>query len=232
MEIIVTDLTRFNNQELLCMAGLTADGQTCIRPMRRERPSYLRYSECKEKSLIPGMVLEGNFEPVPGAEAPHVEDHHFDGLKIVRSCTSEEFEQVLQNSAVNTFQQGFGARLTDKVFRVAPPRSIITLEIDPQQISIVPGYEGKGIKANITDAAYQELRFLPITDLGFYDYVGNLATRRMTIRQINSFIEGQDRVFVRVGLSRHFATENRSGYWMQVNGIYTFPDHQRILRQY
>ena len=33
MRIVVTDLTRFQNKELLCLAGLAEDGQQCVRPL-------------------------------------------------------------------------------------------------------------------------------------------------------------------------------------------------------
>lgn len=233
MQIIVTDLTRFSNKELLCMAGVTADGQTCIRPLRSSRPSYLTYQECKEKGLLPGAILDGTFTPVRPSAAPHVEDNIFTAMRISGRCTSAQFEDVLEKSAVQTFADGFGVPVQDKVLAGAPNRSIITLAIEPHQLTIVSGYNGEGIKANVTDAAGRSLRYLSITDLGFYDYVGNEATRRASIDDVNDFIASQDKLYLRVGLSRSFqAPDGRAGYWLQVNGIYTFPDYQKIIRQY
>jgi hypothetical protein len=233
MQIIVTDLTRFSNKDLLCMAGVTEDGQTCIRPLRSGLPSYLSYKECKDHGLLPGAILDGTFTPVQNAAAPHVEDNIFSKLNIAGSCTSQQFERVLKSSSFSTFQDGFGMPVHDKVLSVAPKRSIITLAIAPEQITIVTGYNGQGVRANITDGVGQTLRYLSITDLGFHDYVGNQATRRMDIHEMNEFISTQKRLYVRVGLSRFFkAQDDRAGYWLQVNGIYTFPNYQKIIRQY
>jgi hypothetical protein len=233
MQIIVTDLTRFSNKDLLCMAGVTADGQTCIRPLRSGRPSYLTYQECKEKGLLPGAILDGAFTVVQQATAPHVEDNIFSALRIIGRCTSAQFEDVLEKSSVKTFKDGFGVPVQDKVLAVAPNCSIITLNIEPHQLTIVSGYNGEGIKANVSDAAGLSLRYLSITDLGFFDYVGNKATRRANVDEVNEFISSQDKLYLRVGLSRSYqAPDGRTGYWLQLNGIYTFPDYQKIIRQY
>lgn len=233
MEIIVTDLTRFTNKALLCMAGVTEDGQTCIRPMRASLPGYLTYEECKKAGLLPGTILSGTFTPAQNAAPPHVEDNVFTNLNIRGRCTSQQFEDVLRRSSVRTFADGFGMPVNDKVLAVAPLRSIVTLAVAPHQVTIVTGYNGEGIKANVTDETGRTLRYLSITDLGFYDYVGNKATCRASIDDVNDFIASQDRLYIRVGLSRFFqAQDERAGYWLQVNGIYTFPNYQNIIRQY
>lgn len=233
MQIVVTDLTRFSNKALLCMAGVTEDGQTCVRPMRSGMPGYLSYDECKNAGLLPGAILEGIFTPVQNAAAPHVEDNIFSKLDISGRCTSEQFEDILRKSSVRTFSAGFGMPVSDKVLTIAPSRSIITLAIAPHQLTIVPGFKGEGIKANVTDAVGTILRYLSITDLGFYDFVGNMASRRASIGQVNDFIGSQDKLYLRIGLSRYFkAPDERVGFWLQVNGIYTFPNYQKIIRQY
>jgi hypothetical protein len=233
MQIVVTDLTRFSNKNLLCMAGVTEDGQTCIRPLRSSLPGYLSYDECKKISLLPGTILEGVFKPVAPAVAPHTEDNIFSNMKIAGVCTSEQFESVLRHSSFRSLTAGFGVPINDKVLTQAPARSIITLAIRPEQLTITTGYNGDGVKANIVDETGLRLRFLSITDLGFFDYVGNPDTRRRTIDEMNDFIASQDRLYLRVGLGRKYKSQdNREGYWLQVNGIYTFPDYQEIIRRY
>jgi hypothetical protein len=38
---------------------------------------------------------------------------------------------------------------------------------------------------------------------------------------------------MRIGLSREYtATDNRNGYWLQANGIYTFPHFHEGIRGY
>lgn len=233
MKFIVTDLTRFKKNDLLCMAGLTEDGKTCIRPLRSTSPYYLSHEICKNKGVLPGAILEGKFTTLKSVTAPHVEDVVCESMNILGYCTSQQFEDVLQKSSVRKFSDGFGMSVTDKVLTTAPPSSIITLAIEPEQLKIVAGFNGEGIKAHLTDEAKITLRYLAITDLGFYDYVGNDAKCRASIESVNRFIASQKILYIRLGLSRfHEAPDGRKGYWLQLNGIYTFPDYQEIIRKY
>jgi len=237
MQIVVTDLTRFNTADLLCLAGLTSDGTRCIRPLQANvvGHGYLNYATCQQYSILPGTILEGDFSPIPGLMAPHIEDCHFKSLTVCGICSSSQFKDILSTVSVSTFDQGFQTNITNKVIAVAPNRSIITLKIAPAQIEIeADGYNPNKIKAHIRDGSGYVLRYLPITDLGFYDFVGNVSKRRMSVNQINTFIATQQEVFLRIGLSRYYTepSGNRSGYWLQVNGIYTFPDYAKIIRHY
>ena len=232
--IVVTDLTRFKNEGLLCMAGLTLDGLTCIRPMRSTLPSYLSYQECKEKTLLPGYVLEGEFSTPQVIDNTHPEDRHFSSMSIVRQCTSAEFQDVLELSSFNTFEAGFGIAPVDKRIVGIPIRSIFTLKILPSNFKIVVDkYDSNKIKGHVTDNDENTISFLSITDLGFYDFVGNASTRKVSVDEINSFIRTQDTLYLRMGLSRAFKSpDGRSGLWIQINGIYTFPNFEHVLRGY
>ena len=52
MKIIVTDLTRFNNPSIVCMAGIREGATQCVRPM-----PYLERSECERVGIFPGSIL-------------------------------------------------------------------------------------------------------------------------------------------------------------------------------
>jgi hypothetical protein len=234
IEIIVTDLTRFSNKELLCMAGLTFDGQTCIRPLRDSSPGYLTYARCKEKLVLPGTVLRGKFRQYHAIGTSHPEDRVFNSLSYVRQSSSEEFERVLESSAFTNVEEGFGVEVNDKVINSMPVRSIFTLKIEPENFEIIQdGFQPNKIRATFTDGNAKRFAFLSVTDLGFFDFVGNTDTKKVSIREINRFIHSQDRLYLRVGLSRtHSSQDGRSGLWMQVNGIYTFPNFEHVLREY
>ena len=112
-------------------------------------------------------------------------------------------------------------------------RSIITLQVSPRDVEIVEdSYRAGSIKLHFTDSSGRRHRYLPITDLGFYDYAqrhrdsGSLAG-------LNIAIAKQDAVFLRVGLSRKFKSpQGKDGFWMQANGIYTFPTVLRYICSY
>lgn len=236
MRIVVTDLTRFQNKELLCLAGLTEDGQQCIRPLSANKPGYLSFALCKKLNVLPGTILDGTFTKPQYIDVPHVEDRHYSNLKTVGVVDSAKFQSILEKSSTTSIKTGFGcsSKPTDKVLTTPPARSIITLKLNPKQFQVVQSkFDAETIKAHLTDGDGLGLSFLSITDLGFYANVGQSATRKISAKEITEFIQKQDTLFIRLGLGRKHKTEDgREGYWMQVNGIYTFPAFQQIVRSY
>ncbi|WP_147311568.1 dual OB domain-containing protein [Cupriavidus taiwanensis] len=235
-KIIITDLTRFQSHGLLCTAGIDVDTGELIRPMRAGaggRHEYLHYDVCKKHTILPGAILEADFSKPVKLNAPHIEDRLYTTIRYLGACTSEEFESILQRSTVESIKSGFAMTAKDKVIPVGTPcpASIITINIDPAGLRVVEDNYGK-IRAHVTDKTGAEYSFLSITDLGFFDNVGNPDKRKMSVAEANAFVRSQDRVYVRVGLSRIHEARGRSGYWLQVNGIYTFPNFSQIIRSY
>jgi hypothetical protein len=136
MDLIVTDLTRFAKDDIVCIAGIDAKTKQCVRPL-----PYLAKAECKRLKLLPGAILEGKFTRPKRADKPHTEDMNYEGLSFKGPCTSEDFESVLKTSTYPSINEGFD----DKVpigTKVIPhddpsPRSIITLKLKPTHIEIV-----------------------------------------------------------------------------------------------
>lgn len=236
MRIVVTDLTRFKNKELLCLAGLTEDGQQCIRPLAEAKPGYLSFELCKRFNILPGTILDGTFTIPKQLDAPHIEDRHYSNLKAIGTVDSSAFQAILEKSSVTSIKVGFGclSTPTDKVITTPSAKSIITLKINPKQFQVVQNkFDTETIKAHLTDSDGLSLSFLSIVDLGFYANVGQSATRKIGAKEITEFIQGQKELYIRLGLGRkHKADNGREGYWMQVNGIYTFPNYQQIVRAY
>jgi len=70
-----------------------------------------------------------------------------------------------------------------------------------------------------------------LTDLGILIYAEKFDDAGLT--GINGFIRKQDEIFLRLGLTQNYkAPDGREGYWLQVNGIYTFPDFLKQARSY
>jgi hypothetical protein len=145
-------------------------------------------------------------------------------------------KSVLEASASSSIKNGFGCNTkpNDKVLTIPPAKSIMTLQITPKNFHVVHDqYDKEKIKAHLVDSDGLSLQYLPITDLGFYDNVGRTATRKISADEITEFIHAQDVLMIRLGLSRKFSSKDgRDGYWMQVNGIYTFPEYDRLVRSY
>ena len=95
MQIIVTDLTKFANEEIVCTAGIERGSNECIRPM-----PYLKRDFCEAKKILPGSVIyfDGNFDKSLNSK-PHVENYQHKGdIKNLGPCSSEEFRKILTDT--------------------------------------------------------------------------------------------------------------------------------------
>ena len=231
--IIITDLTRFKpGNPDVCTAGIDRATGECIRPM-----PYLKFTKCVELGILPGGILTGEFGLAANRTAPHTEDCNYQKLTFDGPCSGKEFRKVLVESCSASIEAGFEVSLPagEKVIPTGHQvqRSIITLQVNPHDVEIVEdSYKPGSIKLHFTDSSGRRHRFFPITDLGFFDSAqrhrdsGSLAG-------LNREIVNQKEVFLRIGLSRKYKSpQGKEGYWMQANGIYTFPTVLRYIRSY
>jgi hypothetical protein len=230
--IVITDLTRFSNGQDVCIAGTDLTSGECIRPL-----PYLTAGVCQQLNILPGAILSGEFARTQNVVGPHQEDHSYSDLRFEGACSSEDFRQALEATLFNNVSDGFEINLTNGQ-KYLPQghnvgRSIITLQIEPENIWLVEDAYNRGrIKVHFTDDAGDSFRYLPITDLGFYRYAMEHHAAN-DLQSLNDYIHGQDELFIRLGLTRFWQKPSGdSGYWMQVNGIYTFPDYHREIRSY
>lgn len=75
---------------------------------------------------------------------------------------------------------------------------------------------------------------MPIADLGFNNL--NISKQKDPdyTNGLNEFILNQKKVYLRIGLGRRYRNphDGRDGFWIQVNGIYTFPEFMTKVRTY
>lgn len=242
MKIIITDLTRFKSPDKVCLAGINPDTGQCVRPMRQvgDKLDYFKFESIKKYKVIPGSCLEGNFVPLPEPPRPHVEDCKVDGvISVVTSASASDFEAVLQRSSRTTIRSAFGAVPNGRRYALdAPPStSIVTLRIDSPRdqfrMIVDDKYGPPKFKAFVTDAEGFRLSFLPVTDLGFSDHIHSVLEEDPELKDLNMFLGSQNLLYLRLGLTRQWgATSENQGYWVQLNGIYSFPNFRRDLRVY
>jgi len=230
--IIVTDLTRFSRSDIVCTAGIDRKSGECIRPM-----PYLQSARCQELNILPGAVLSGDFTASQNLEGPHQEDYEYSNLRFLGPCTSTEFKNVLESAMFHSVAEGFELTLQERQ-KLLPVgnhirRSIITISTSPVEIEIVEdSYKPEKIRLNFIDQSGHEFKYIAITDLGFHNHALQHHERDDLIA-LNKWIRGQDEVLLRLGLSRrHQAPDGREGYWLQANGIYTFPEYRMDIRSY
>lgn len=233
-KIIITDLTRFsNNDSILCTAGIDINTHQCIR-----LTPYLKTKKCMEWNMFPGAILTGNLYDDRDAKSPHIEDMQCKKLEFHGHCSSSEFRNILSESAHQSIEDGFEVSLANNQKCIPseanPARSLITISINPQSIQIAKSnYDSSKIIANITDNSGKEYKLLSITDFGLHKYIEKYRQEIGDYSSINDLIHAQDEVFLRIGIGRFFkASKGKEGFWMQVNGIYSFPQYFKPARQY
>ena len=230
-KIIITDFIRFANPKIVGTAGIDLTTGQCIRPM-----PFLNASFCKSLNIVPGAILTGEFTPVQNPAAPHQEDMSYKNLACMGPCTSSDFKLALHAGLCDTVEHGFQIALADKQKHIpighAIGKSIITIKVQPDKIDIVEGgYNQKKIKINFTDNSGRAFRYISITDLGFRGFAESIHMSD-GLNTLKAFICSQSEVYLRLGLSSPWDNGKINGYWMQVNGLYTFPDYHHEIRSY
>ena len=230
-KIIITDLTRFSQPVDVCTAGTDVRSNVCIRPW-----PYLKMAYCIQLGILPGAILEGDFKRKAGLTGPHQEDAAYANLKFAGPCTADEFKGALNAGLFNSVEAGFEIKLGtgQKCVPINHPvkRSIITLAVNPRSIAIVEdGYKPGKIRIHFTDGTGRQFSYLSITDFGFHRYAEKHHAAN-DLAGLNAFIGRQPEAYLRIGLSRAHEIGGTIGYWMQVNGIYTFPDFLKDIRSY
>ena len=167
---------------------------------------------------------------------PHQEDASYSRLIFEGPSSSKDFKAALEAGLHSSTEDGFEIELEhgQKYVPVghAVGRSIITLSVDPKTIEIVEDRYNPGkTKIHFIDGSGRQFRYLPITDLGLHRYAERYHAAK-DLARLNSFVRGQPEAYLRLGLSREWNNGTINAYWMQVNGVYTFPDFFKDIRSY
>jgi len=222
-EIVVTEVTRFREPARVCTAGVTADGRV-VRPI-----PYLLADFCRKRGIRPGVILVGDWRAVVDASPPHVEDCRYTRVGVSGTASAERFREALRATLASTMAEGFGVAIRSRqkcIPESTPPqRSLLTVRVSPARFWLQPDDLASGrLKARFRDSGGTELQYVSVTDRGLFEHVANERFRVSTIRRLNRFVRSQEEVYLRLGLSRRYqAPDGRTGFWIQLNGVYTFP---------
>ncbi len=231
-KFIVTDLTRFKQgNDDVCTAVIDMETIECLRPY-----PYLKNNNVRELNIHPGAILEGEITRNMGNENPHTEDASWKELKYKGPASGVEFKTILDKTLSDSVEHGFGITLAENQKHIPvgvhANCSIITTKISPAALSIHEDQWKPGrIKASFTDSMGHYFSYLPITDRGFYDYAKQHQNDGQ-LRIVRQYIQSQEELYLRVGVTRQHQIGDRNGYWLQVNGIYTFPSFYEEIRKY
>ncbi len=167
---ILTDLTRFSNPDMVCIALVDPETGECFRPL-----PYLTSKACSDLDIQPGAKISGELTLCRERHAPHIEDANYGNLKFAGASTAQEFRSVLEKTLSPDVSEGFGVVLENNQKHIPndsfAQRSILTIAVDPRQITIHEDqYKPGKIKLSFQDGSGHSFRYLPITDRGFYDF--------------------------------------------------------------
>jgi len=218
---VITDLTQFSKDGRVCMAAVNTETGRCIRPM-----PYLNQDNCRENRILPGSIISGDFESVPVIE-PHIEDVRYGNLQHLGPCDALTFKKLLDLTRSNDLASGFDGPIDKKLNPESLPakRSLITYKAGSVEL-VADGYKAGKLRVHFDGQS-----FVPVNDLGYVLDYGSRPNPD-TIRLYNQFLKSQKEIYLRIGLTRIHGTEPRRGYWLQVNGVYTFPKRNSEVRRY
>lgn len=226
---IITDLTKFSNWKIVCVGLIDMDSRECLRP-------YGPYPSSKwvdEVNLQPGDILSGLVVRNSESFSPHIEDSTYGRLDYAGTATSNLFRQILADSLSNSVSDGFGYNFAGEKYIPAEKNakcSLITIKVSPSNLNIYQcKFKKSKLRVSFIDESGHSYERLSITDRGFPNY--NIAnSEKITVSEIQKIVSSQNEIFLRVGVGREHQPEQskKNGYWLQVNGIYMFPEWKKI----
>ena len=228
--LVITDLTRMQ-QGHVCICGYDKE-HACIRPILLHGIPETALVRDGRPIIFPFALVEFDFLS-PRPEAPHTEDYFYISSSPVFIQRVAHPEKVLEWSLFETVEDIFEQPvLTDFGFSVLDglgPRSVGTVRPKTiHKISYDKGFE-KGawdFRLNFYDNSDSYYR-LKITDLTWHYYANSNKNQfpdpDVLAKEITAAFYGRD-IYLRIGLARGWK-EHPDRCFLQVNGIYTFPDY-------
>ncbi len=233
MDILITDLTRMGSDSV-CIAGVNYDFAT-IRP----EFAYGGIDEIHlfrdSKAIIhPRAVVDLQVQPKRANTPPHLEDHLWtdtEKTKLLRITTDERWRRALERTTFPSVEAIFETELLHSNKNIEPGTGVRSLgTIKPKSIELFlfktlerDGMERPDWRLFFTDAAGNVFEHIKINDLGLQCYTFYLSKEK-SVKQINAKLNGIFKnadVLLRIGVTRPY----EGWCWLQVTGIYTFPDY-------
>lgn len=233
--IVITDLTQMPTAKGVCIAGIDQYNR-CVRPVLpggvRQEHLYIK----GELAIRPRAKVIFDFHQVP-IKPPHIENLGFDpdSIEYLGLYTDSEWEGVLQASSFSTVENIYDGLLREHRW-VEPDVNVRSLgtvsEVQIEKIEFEPLKIPGHYKPRLTFRDRTDWTFpLPVSDLSFRTFA-NYEIRRLgsalaASTRMLTMLRSASRLYLRIGLPGPWLNPNtgKVGSWMQVTGIYTFPDY-------
>lgn len=236
-KILITDLTKMSGDRV-CIAGVDQNMQN-LRPVLPQ-PGVLRsHLFYNGRTIIrPRAVLRIRLNPVRNTEGPHVEDHDWHGRESLHSMEylleEARWQQILLRLAAECPHPLFGAGLKShkgkrqrKLDSRQATYSLATVSVGQVNFLCEQDEFKKGkykYRLHFQDDRENTYDDIPVTDLALRSWAAAQLRQDASPSSISDWLSRKlnaaQRIYLRLGLGREFKDE----FWLQVNGIYSFPD--------
>ena len=230
---LVTDLTEIDSSTVCVGVIDTASGQ-CLRPTPMWSSDRVR-----KMNVHPGAVLDGMLTLNSDQKTPHSEDAtETEELRYVMPASVGEFKEVLERTLSDSIAKGFGYTF-HKYQKYIPvgnvaKRSLITVRVNPSSLNVIYkeyGIQGKReirkrVSVNDSSGHFE----LPNKDRRYPSISENHQIDRVN-ETLKKYISSHEEIFLRIGVGRQWCPRgtDKDGYWLQVNGIYGYPERELPL---
>lgn len=236
-EILITDLTAMH-EDRVCIAGIDRDWNTIRPAFARSNPTRSHLQRDSQVLIRPRAVVAMQLEPLADPAAPHVEDHLWTGLhrmRIVDMLDDDRWLQALQGLVERCPRPLFGGglkRLGKDRNRVTRPGdatySLATVQCSGDitfRFNLKAGNQtGFRYALRFSDSRGEVYENIPVTDLALRAWAdarfNQGANPQAVSDELTAELNAAHSVCLRVGLGREY----KGKLWLQVNGIYSFPD--------
>lgn len=225
MKIVLTEITKLHGGKC-CIAGICReDGR-----LYRLSDPYATHASVLCNKWRVGTELSGTFILEHPTEPVHCEDSKWVASRTGRIAEGDTLRSLFASSTVSSLSESLGivGRGTPvKNFR-PQGRSIVTIQ--PSFLSIArkePYREGgkPSVRAEFCCSGTW-MKIVPITDIRFFHSDGTINDAAVAVaqRHIEAVRNGEEEVFVRVGVTRPFdpAESGNLRYWVQIDGVHFF----------
>ena len=234
-KILITDLTAMGGDRV-CIAGVDNAGQT-VRPVLWNGVRYSHLLRDGKALIRPRAVLRMRLAPKRAA-APHMEDHDWHERESLHSMEylleEARWQRVLQGLVERCPRPLFGAGLEShrskrqrKLDSRQATHSLATVSVKQVKFLCEQDIfeEGKyRYRLSFRDDQENSYDYIPITDLALQAWAAAQLRQGTTAQSLSdrltTRLQDAQQIYLRLGLGREFKDE----FWLQVNGIYSFPD--------
>lgn len=229
---VVTDLTEIDSLTV-CVGVIDTGSGQCLRPIPMWSSDRVR-----KMNLHPGALLAGKLTLKPVQKAPHSEDAtEIEELRYVRPASVDEFKEVLQRTLSVSVAHGFGYTF-QKYQKYIPVGnvgkcSLITVRVNPSSLNVIyKEYEIEGKReirkrVSVNDASGHFYWELPNKDRR-YPNINEKHQIDGFNEALKQYISSHEEIFLRIGVGRRYCPRgtDKDGYWLQINGIYGYPERE------